>query len=105
MTIAACKLKEEDTKAQCIFWNSINEVVTKHGFELLDSWQTRLEQVGVHSKQSIMGDLITKCNQLVWDYATATERTAYKKVLIGMAEAIYDDSTLNLVKLNDRRPI
>ena len=48
MTIATCKMKEEDTKAQCIFWNSINEVVTGHGFELPDFYGFMADEAGAN---------------------------------------------------------
>ena len=33
LTIATCEMKEEDMEAQCLFWDSLNEVMEKNGCE------------------------------------------------------------------------
>ena len=30
LTIATCEMKEEDMEAQCLFWDSLNEVMEKN---------------------------------------------------------------------------
>lgn len=36
LTIATCEMKEEDMEAQCLFWESINDVMLKNKCEKAD---------------------------------------------------------------------
>ena len=51
MIIATCEMKEEDSEAQCIFWQNINEVVKPHGFELLDFFGFMADETGANWKE------------------------------------------------------
>ena len=51
LTIATCEMKEEDMEAQCLFWDSLNEVMEKNGCEprliFVVSWLMRHKLIGM----------------------------------------------------------
>jgi hypothetical protein len=56
MTIAVCDMQLEDTKAQCIMWRKLNDLMAKNGVENTNSkasWRTVHKPIGMLSKLSM----------------------------------------------------
>ena len=86
LTIATCEMKEEDMVAQCLFWNSLNEVMQSNGFEKADfrgfmadeaqaNWNA-LREVFNNGKANKMEGRERSC-QFHWAQSLNTHTTSY----------------------------